>query len=246
MKCLAVGLALASAISLFGQTPKKIGVVLSFQGRWCRQAAAVATGDAIFLEDSITYCADRTSQADRIVIRFDGKTPYDRPYECSTPGICDTRAKLWLAGPDALQRFRSPGGALQSTPRIAVKTIDIDQIIQLGDDVDGWLKVVTDVSAGTPTIKLNSLEYCRLDASGKPVGCSRHLTTPLAGASIYAAFANGDRRAPLSVVGVVPRNSLGVAKWAEVPDVYKSSTDPLLVMERRAYLMDLVKVPHFQ
>jgi hypothetical protein len=42
-------------------------------------------------------------------------------------------------------------------------------------------------------------------------------------------------------VGVVRRDSLGMMKWSAVPDVYKVGTSPEVVLERRAYLLQLIE-----
>jgi hypothetical protein len=241
----ALGIVVASALPVLGQTTTKAGVVLDFKGRWCRQAAALRSGDVVNLEDTITYCAEKMDQTDKIVIRFDGEKSYDRPYLCSTPGICDTRAKLWLAGAYALQHLRSPGGVLQSAPRISSLTY-IDELLQSVEALQTWTTKVDAAKDQTPQLKLKTLEYCRLDNDGKATGCSPRLTFTAGAtrATAYGAFLKGERHDPISVVGVVPGNSVGLEKWSELPDFYKVDANPQVVLERRAYILQLLKSPN--
>jgi hypothetical protein len=240
----ALGIVVASVLSIAGQTTTRAGVVREFMGRWCRQTTVLRIGDVVNLEDTITYCAEKVDQADKIVIRFDGEKPYDRPYLCSTPGICDTRAKLFLAGASALQHIRSTGGVLQSAPRISSLT-RIDQLLESMAELQSWTIKVDEAKAQTPELKFKTLEYCQLDGDGKATNCSSGVTF-IAGATrgtAIGAFLKGERHDPISIVGVVPENSIGLKKWSELPDLYKSAANPQLVLERRAYMLQLLKSP---
>src|SRR5258708_40026371 len=91
--CLILVIAVVSAFLLVGQNDAKIGSVLTLDGAWCRQAKELTKSDSIHLADEITYCGKPPKRTDRIVIRFEGQQPYDRSYECATPGICEPGAK---------------------------------------------------------------------------------------------------------------------------------------------------------
>ena len=59
--------------------------------------------------------------------------------------------------------------------------------------------------------------------------------------NVYGVFLRGKRTNPVTVVWVVPRNSEAVSDWNSVPQAYKQDTAPETVLERRAYLLELVK-----
>jgi hypothetical protein len=78
---------------------KEIGFVAEIKGDWCRGAIRLKRGDSLKLDDDVRYCSRPIVQSHSIVIAFRTKVDYySRAYECSTPGICDRRAKLWLQG----------------------------------------------------------------------------------------------------------------------------------------------------
>jgi hypothetical protein len=95
-----------AALSIASAEDKEIGKVRDIAGGWCRKAARLKKADTLKLEDEVRYCSTPYSRQDYIVIDFPGEKGgyvYTRTYKCSTPGICDQHAKLWLEG---AYRFR--------------------------------------------------------------------------------------------------------------------------------------------
>jgi hypothetical protein len=202
----------------------------------------LAIGNPIFLDDDVRYCSDSLVKTHYIVIRVDGATPYDRPYLCSTPGICDTKEKLWLAGAYYYQRLRSPGGGiLQSFPKTISNWISPDFVVQQGDSLAGIPKNRKPATTGVfgKTGQAKTYEYCTFN-NGQIDNCSGDFDY-ISDVNVYGVFLRGKRTNPVTVVGVVPRNSEAVSDWNSVPQAYKQDTAPETVLERRAYLLELVK-----
>jgi hypothetical protein len=230
------------------QASTRIGEVLKLTGDWCRDAIHVSVGNPVYLEDDIRYCSDPFTTSHYIMIRVDGNTPYDRSYLCTTPGICDKKEKLWLAGAYYYQRLRSPGGApVQSSPKLIGKWFFPDLIIEQGQSLQG-----IPADRGVKTIQgihgiygkhqdpsVQRYDYCTF-TNGKTDHCSSDLRY-ISNVDVYGVFINGNRTTPIALVGIVPRNSTATSDWDLVPDVYKEDTSPQTIVERRAYLVELVK-----
>ena len=167
-------LLLAATLTSTGRASTRIGEVFKLEGDWCRQAIHLAIGNPIFLDDDVRYCSDSLVKTHYIVIRVDGATPYDRPYLCSTPGICDTKEKLWLAGAYYYQRLRSPGGGiLQSFPKTISNWISPDFVVQQGDSLAGIPKNRKPATTGVfgKTGQAKTYEYCTFN-NGQIDNCS--------------------------------------------------------------------------
>jgi hypothetical protein len=117
----------AAVFTAFAQANPKVGVVLTIEGRWCRQATPLHGGDAVYLLDEIRYCASSLKKSDQITIVFNAapdikapdNIPYKRTYSCGTLGICDENSKLWLLGAYTRSKSTSSGTPLISAPPTA-------------------------------------------------------------------------------------------------------------------------------
>jgi hypothetical protein len=236
-------IALASAFPLASQNDVKIGVVLALDGAWCSQAKELKINDPIHLKDEITYCGKPPKPTDRIVVRFDGKEPYDRPYECATPGICDPDAKLWLLGAYTRQHSKSPGGILQSAPRTTSEFVLPDTIFKAGKDSDGGsMRAMAYV--GIPPRegrgpRFPSIEFCEF-GDPKANRCFDDWEA-ISSPGVYAIFLKENKQIAIALVAVVPSHSSAAVEWLAIPEAYRKDKTPQTVVERRAYLMELVK-----
>jgi hypothetical protein len=104
------------ALAAPNSPPAKIGSVVDISGSWCRQGNPVKLNDTVYFTDDIRYCNNNVpNRSHHIMIRFDRKPPYNRPYKCETPGICDHPSKLWLIG----AYLYGPGKTPPGTPTIS-------------------------------------------------------------------------------------------------------------------------------
>jgi len=235
-------IALVSAFPLAGQNGAKIGVVLALDGAWCSQAKELKINDAIHLNDEITYCGKPPKPTDRIVIRFDGQEPYDRPYECATPGICDPDARLWLLGAYTRQHSKSPGGILQSAPRTTSEFVLPDTIFKVGKGSEGSMQAMAYV--GIPPREGRgpispSLVFCEF-ADSKIDRCFDDWEA-MTSTGVYGIFLKDNKEIAIALVAVVPNHSTAAAQWLAIPEAYRKDKSPQTVVERRTYLMELVK-----
>ncbi|HTC34868.1 MAG TPA: hypothetical protein VK724_15935 [Bryobacteraceae bacterium] len=246
----------ATSSSAFAQPGQKIGEVLSTHGQWCRQASVLKTGDAVFLEDDIRYCSSPLTTTDQIVIRFyanqDSKAPankpYDRPYNCTTPGICDKKEKLFLEGAYIRLRYLPSGTPLISSPPRA--SLLLDTIIEQGKS---WVPDAQTGSRGfggfgtgkaVGDFATSSFQICSFtnDKGDKVDKCS---SEPGAAAKLppglYGVFRKDDHASPASLIVIVPPGSNAEAKWSEVPEAFKTDQSKGTMAERRLYLVELFK-----
>src|SRR5690242_21476148 len=93
--CMRLTILILVAGILSAATHEKVGQVKEVRGKWCRAGMELKKADDIFLDDDIRYCSPQLSRAERIVITFLKQPPFDRPYDCSSAGLCDKRTKLW-------------------------------------------------------------------------------------------------------------------------------------------------------
>lgn len=228
---------LAGAIALpaVAQNPKKIGEIHVVTGHWCRQAQVLGQGYDVYLKDEIKYCGVPLKKTDRIVIRFDRTPPtppYDRPYECATPGICDANAALWLEGANSI--ISPPSGApLWSTPPRVGSVILPDRIVEQGNSA-AWTSIGPGTSKGP-------LQICRV-RDGQPDQCKDSADpkyTQKLSPGLYGLYYKDDRKSAAGYVGVVRSDSAIVGKWGSVPYAYKQDNSAPTVMERRAYIRKL-------
>jgi len=227
-------LAGAIAVPAFGQDSKKIGEIRIVTGHWCRQAQVLAQGYDVYLKDEIKYCGVPLKKKDRIVIRFDRTPPtppYDRPYECSTPGICDANAALWLEGANSI--LSPPSGTpLWSTPP-TIGSVIPDRIIEQGNSA-AWAWV-------GPGMFNTPLQICRV-WDGQPDQCkddpdSKYSQTLSPG--VYGLYYKGDHKSAAGYVGVVRPHSAIVGRWGSIPNAYVQDNSAATVMERRAFMLKL-------
>jgi hypothetical protein len=152
---------------------KKIGVVKHVEGKWCRKTTSIKKGEALYWEDDVRYCSRPFVKKHKIIVRFDRVPPYERTYRCSTPGICDQQAKLWLQG--AYQY--GPGASGQLTPLISrpkvVSSNIPDAVIRAGQDGVMLSEDIVSAVAG------HSITICRILSGDKPTNCTQDNPTEL-------------------------------------------------------------------
>ena len=221
------------------QRGEPIGEVLSMEGRWCREAA-LSLGKPVYLEDDITYCGVPRKTTDTLVIRFyskpPGQTPYDRTYTCATPGTCD--ARLFLKGAYIFRTLPSPPGKIPiSAPR--TEGFLSDTVIEAGSQIPGasWLHsgFAGKIGGRAPVICRFSIEPDNI------VPCVDLVEVPHLGPGIYGVFERSGAEAPAAILGIVPPNSKVLGEWHEVPYAYKADRTQQTVIERRTYLLDLLR-----
>jgi hypothetical protein len=259
MKLWLVLIAISAAdVMAFAQSGQKVGSVYKFlgqgQGRWCRQTTVLNGDDPVYLQDDIRYCFKPLQKDDGIVIRFDANPnlkpannqTYDRPYQCSTAGICDGNSTLWLQGAYNRSNSSMPGTNLISVPRTTSMVLP-DTIIEQGQS---WTiensKGVTVAGSHTavggtgPTLPPHFL-LCSF--TGNKVGTCASNPGDVArlAPGVYGIFREDNVETPVALVGIVPPHSRAEAQWNKnVPDAYKNDQSPSTVVERRLYLLNLV------
>lgn len=225
------------AASLSAATHMKVGQVKEVTGQWCRAGIALKHADEIFLDDDIRYCSPQITRSERIVITFLRNPPFDRPYECSSAGLCDNKTKLWLEGGYYFGAPLSPRmPPLLSRPNISSVFPDL---------------VVPQDDAGI-TLPPGTVEYgksfavCYVEGT-KQGECLQHRIkttgqTLKIGAGLYALYlgsAAEPRKSPNALMLVTPGNSDLTKKWDDIPEAFRMGKSASFVKERRSFLLNL-------
>lgn len=225
------------ATSLSAAPHLKVGQVKEVSGKWCRAGIELKKADDIFLDDDIRYCSTVLERSERIVITFQHDPPFDRPYECSSAGLCDNRTKLWLEGGYYFGAPVSPKvPPLLSRPNISSVFPDL-VVPQEGDGIKlpaavaGWGK---------------SFAICYVDGT-KQGECLKNRINAAGetfkiGIGLYALYVDsvGDQQAsPSALLLVTPGESDLTKKWDAIPEEFRMSRSAAVVQERRSFLMNL-------
>jgi hypothetical protein len=232
---LAIWILVAAALS--AATHEKVGQVKEVRGKWCRAGVELRKADDIFLDDDIRYCSRQLSRAEGIVITFLKNPPFDRPYECSSAGLCDKRTKLWIEGGYYFGAPPSPRvPPLLSRPNVSSVLPDL----VLPKEGEGVKLPAGAVAWG------ESFTICQVEGT-KQGACfedqvKRSSGTVKVGTGLYALYVgsnSGQKTSPNALMLVTPGNSDLTKKWDAVPEAVRMSKSAAFVQERRSYLVDL-------
>jgi hypothetical protein len=242
----ALALTIFLAPSLCAQMGQRIGQVREIEGNWCRKATHLRIDDQIFLDDDIRYCSINVRLKDKIVIRFDRTPPYDRPYECSIPGICDQQAQLWLRGAFILGEIQPHRETeLISALRFRHSLVP-DAVLQGGRETRVPMSVLAKLSEGPYMLCHMSRQLKATECAEQPISLSHPDIQGVPG--IYGIYRSADRdgemvprRLPSALVLITPSDSNLLPLWNLVPETFRYSTDRYSVFERWRYILYLTK-----
>jgi len=225
------------AASLSAATHTKVGEVKEVTGKWCRAGIELKKTNEIFLDDDIRYCSPQLIRSERIVITFLRKPPLDRPYECSSAGLCDNKTKLWLEGAYSDGAPLSPKvSPLLSHPNTSSVFPDL-VLPKSGDGVKlppgalAWGK---------------SFAICYVDGAKQGDCLQNRIKTAgqtfKIGIGLYALYldsASEGHNSPNALMLVTPGDSDLTKKWDAIPEVFRTDKSAAFVKERRSFLVNL-------
>lgn len=222
---------------------QRIGKVKQISGVWCRNGNALAINSDLSIDDDVRYCSKTLSEANFLIVEFDGPPKHERIYYCSTKGICDQRTKLWLRGAYLSPNAPAVNGTLLiSRPNVGgigqgASSRVLPDIVTTAERGGARLP-----SAFLQAVANETIDICRI-SSGQPVDCASYFPSlanqlvPL-GAGIYAIY-----RGPVSLSAllvIAPPGSDWVERWNQIPEPFRTDTSATYVNERRRYLLGLV------
>ena len=252
-----MALLVALPISLNGQSTvlnsqsPVIGKVSDLEGMWCRVGVSLKSGDPLHRDDDVRYCSPRLSSMDWLEVRYDGN-PSPRTYRCSTPGVCDLRARLWLRGGAEFAKGAPAGFGtlLISRPNIRNAASGGEFLVNVVPDAVVRLEAA---GAKLPTETLKNAPdgrwtICRL-APGRLTDCTTYQVTP---ASPFVRLQRGlygmyrqvpadPSTQPDGLLLVSPPGSDAPERWQDVPEPFRVISDVNSVNERRSFLLQLYR-----
>lgn len=225
------------AASLSGATHLKVGHVKELTGKWCRAGTELKNTDEVFLDDDIRYCSQPLKRSEHIVITFLHDPPFDRPYECSSAGLCDNRAKLWLEGAYYFGATSSPRvPPLLSRPNISSAFPDL-VLPQAGDGVKLPQGAIAPGKSFAICYVDGSKQGECLRSQGKTAAQTFKIGTGLY--ALYLGSGSEPHESPNALMLVTPGDSDLTKKWDAIPEAFRVGTSEAFVKERRNFLVIL-------
>ena len=237
----------------------KIGIVKAVDGPWCRDGRVLEKKLDVFLDDSVKYCPGKQPAPanPKITIEIHPRSDpqFDQTYDCSMAAICSPDyPPLWLEGAYCCHGGHlGHGTTTLSSLQIRLLTIPADAetipdavVAQTTTRFAMLSPEVLHATGGKP------IEICTFDASryvdpalsacltDTPDSANPQFTAEL---GLHLTYLRRHDRTgsspPNGLLLVVRPHSSALARWTAVPEAFRLSTDPVIITERRTFLMSL-------